>query len=121
MDAFKAAGGSGKPCMTQVSFCYNEDEAKAKEIAYRYWPISANRGQLNRELPSWKHYEQLATMTTPEQVAEEVVCGSDLERFVAKVRSAQELGFDRIAIHQIGPEQEPFLRFAKDELLPALR
>ncbi|MEN6342508.1 MAG: TIGR03557 family F420-dependent LLM class oxidoreductase [Methanospirillum sp.] len=121
MDAFKAAGGSGKPCMTQVSFCYHEDETKAKEIAYRYWPISANKGQLNRELPSWKHYEQLATMTTPEQVAEKVVCGSDLERFVAKVRSARELGFDRIAIHQVGPEQENFLGFAKDELLPAFR
>lgn len=60
-------------------------------------------------------------MATPEKVAEKVVCGSDLERFVAKVREAEELGFDRISLHQVGTEQEAFLRFAKDELLPALR
>ena len=121
MDAFGAAGGTGKPRMTQVSFCHHEDEARAREIAYRWWPIAANRGQLNRELPGWQHYEQLARMATPGQVAKKVVCGPDLDRFVEKVRSAEELGFDRISLHQVGPEQDEFLRFARDELLPALR
>jgi hypothetical protein len=31
------------------------------------------------------------------------------------------MGFDRIVIHQTGPEQGKLLRFAQEELLPALR
>ncbi len=120
MDVFRAAGGAGKPRMTQPSFCYHEDEARAKEIAYGWWPIAANRGQINRELPSWKHNEQVAGMVTPEKVAEKVVCSPDLKRFVAEVRSAEDLGYDRISLHQVGLEQEGFLAFARGRLLPAL-
>lgn len=43
--------------MTQISVCYHEDEAKVEGIVCAWWAISANRGQLNRELPGWKHYE----------------------------------------------------------------
>jgi G6PDH family F420-dependent oxidoreductase len=121
MAAFRAAGGLGKPCMAEISFCYHEDEAKAKEIAYRWWPIAANAGELNWLLPGWGHYEQLQRMVTPDKVAEKIVCGPDLERFVAKVREVQGLGFDRISIHQAGPDQDTFFRFAREELLPALR
>lgn len=60
-------------------------------------------------------------MVTPERVAEKIVCGSDLEWFVAKVKEVSGMDFDRIAIHQAGPEQEEFLSFAKEELLPSLR
>ena len=119
--AFKAAGGAGKPCVGEISFCYHEDEARAKEIAYKWWPIVAYPGELNWLLPSWSHYEQLMKLVTPDTVAEKIVCGPDLERFVAKVRAVQALGFDRVVIHQAGPEQDAFLRFAKEELLPALR
>jgi coenzyme F420-dependent glucose-6-phosphate dehydrogenase len=72
-------------------------------------------------MPSWSHYEQLQQMVTPDKVAETIVCGPDLDRFVARVKEVQGFGFDRIVIHQAGPEQEKFLRFAKDDLLPALR
>ena len=60
-------------------------------------------------------------LVTPEKVAERIVCGPDLEQSVAKNREVEGLGFDRIVIHQAGPEQDAFLRFAKEELLPALR
>lgn len=121
MDAFRAGGGAGKSCMAETSVCYHENEATAREIAYTWWPIAANAGELNWVLPSWSHYEQLQKMVTPDRVAEKIVCGPDLERFVAKVKEIEKLGFDRIVIHQVGPEQEKFLRFAQDELLSALR
>jgi hypothetical protein len=33
--------------------------------------------------PSWKHFEQLQRVVTPEKVAEKIVCGPNLDRFVA--------------------------------------
>jgi coenzyme F420-dependent glucose-6-phosphate dehydrogenase len=32
----------------------------------------------------------------------------------------RDAGFDRLWIHQIGPDQEGFLRFYAEEILPAL-
>ena len=52
---------------------------------------------------------------------EKIVCGPDLERFVANVGEVADMGSDRIPIRQAGPEEEKFLCFARDELLPALR
>jgi len=59
---------------------------------------------------------------TPEQVADGIACGPELEAHVEAVRPYIDAGFDEIALVQIGAEdQEPFMSWAKDELLPALR
>ena len=55
---------------------------------------------------------------TPEQVAETVVCGPDPERHRAAIEQYVEAGFDHVYIHQVGPDQEGFLRFCERELLP---
>ncbi len=52
---------------------------------------------------------------------EKIVCGPDVERFVAKVKEVQKFGFDQIPIHNLGPEKEESLSFARDQLLPVLR
>ena len=108
--------------MAETSFCYHEDEVKAKEIAYRWWPIVANRGDLNWLPPSWSHYGQLQQMGTPDRVVEKYRLrpGPRAVRREGR-RRCGDFGFDRIVIHQAGPEQGKSLRFAKDELLPALR
>jgi hypothetical protein len=48
--------------------------------------------------------------------------GPDVEEHVEKIRPFIDAGFTEVALVQIGGEhQEPFLRWAHDELLPALR
>lgn len=122
--AFKAAGGMGKPCMGEISFCYHESEATAKGIAYQWWPIVANKGDLNWLLPSWNHYGQLQQMVTPDRVAGIITCGpgpSGSSRRSGGWRSPGSTGSWWIVVHRAGPEQDRFLRFAREELLPALR
>ena len=89
--------------------------------AYEWWPNTALGGELPQVLPVPAHFEQACATVREDDVAEKIVCGSDLERFVAKVKEVAGMGFDRIVIHQAGPEQEKFFRFAREELLPALR
>jgi hypothetical protein len=36
------------------------------------------------------------------------------------VREFVDAGYDHVYLHQVGPDQEGFLRFAETELLPAL-
>jgi len=42
---------------------------------------------------------------------------------VANARAAEAAGFDHVTmhIHQVGPDQQPFIQVARDELLPRLR
>ena len=40
---------------------------------------------------------------------------------LAKIQPYLDAGFDHVYLHQVGPDQEGFLRFAETELLPRLR
>jgi hypothetical protein len=55
-------------------------------------------------------------------VAEALPCSPDVEEHVEKIKPFLDAGFTEVALVQIGAEQqESFIRWAQDELLPALR
>ncbi len=119
VEAFRGAGGDG-PCYGQVHACWAASEAEAKETAHRIWPNAAIKGELSVELPLPRHFEQAAQMATADDVAETTVCGPDPEPFVEQIRTFTDAGFDHVYIHQVGPDQEGFLRFFSEELSPLL-
>jgi coenzyme F420-dependent glucose-6-phosphate dehydrogenase len=119
--AFAAAGGQSKPCYTQVGVCWAADEAQARRTAHEVWPIAAMPGSLKWELPLPAHFQEAARLVTEEANAAKVVCGPDPERHVAALRQAAEAGFGHVCVHQIGPDQEGFLRFYAREVLPRVR
>ena len=51
-------------------------------------------------------------------VAESVICGPDPEPMLEKIRAFEKAGFENVYLHQVGPDQAGFLRFAERELLP---
>jgi coenzyme F420-dependent glucose-6-phosphate dehydrogenase len=55
-----------------------------------------------------------------EDVAETVVCGPDADRHLEQIREFEQAGFTHVFVHQIGREQEGFLRFYAEKILPAL-
>ena len=115
---FREAGGRGKTAYILFHVYYSEDEKAARRAAYEEWPIAANKGNLNRVLPTPTHFEQLATMVTEEDVAKHVVIGPDPSRYIEKIQSGIDKGYDHICIHQIGKEQEGFIEFAQEQILP---
>ncbi len=119
--AFEAAGGAGKPKYGQATVCWAEDAAEAVRTAHEIWPLAAVQGQLSQELPLPLHFEQAAASVTPEQVAQSVVCGPDPQRHIEQIQQYVDAGYTHLYVHQIGPDQEAFFRFAERELLPRLR
>lgn len=120
VQAFAASGGQDKPCIGQLTVCWNQDEAEARRIAYEYWPTAALKGELSQELPLPEHFEQAAGIVTEDQVAQTVICGPDPERHIAGIRQFIDAGFNQVYIHQIGPDQEGFFQFYAREILPKL-
>lgn len=118
IDTFRSSGGEGKPAMLEFAVCYDRDEGRAKEIAYEWFPIAANKGELNWVLPTPTHFEELAKMVTPDEVAKTVVCSSDAQAFIEKIGKASDMGYDRVVINQVGPNQQEFITFMRDNVLP---
>ena len=76
---------------------------------------------LSWELPLPQHFEDVAKLVTEDAVAEEMVCGPDVEEYVDAIKEYVDAGFDHVVIHQVGPDQAGFFAFCDKELLPALK
>ena len=118
--AFEGAGGKGKPRYAELTVCWAKDEKAARKTAHRQWPTAAMTGPLTTELPLPAHFEAAAEMVTEDAIAEEVPCGPDPKRHLDAIREYAKAGFDHLCIHQVGPDQEGFMRFYAREILPKL-
>jgi len=121
VQAFEQAGGRGKPRYAEMTVCYAPTEEEGRKTAFTFWPNTAIGGELSQELPLPRHFEQAAQTVREEDVAKSVPCGPDAERHRASLKQYIDAGFDHIAVHQIGPDQEGFFRFYEKEILPSFR
>ena len=72
--------------------------------------------------PKPESFEAVTQFVTPEQVADSLGCGPDVEEHVEKIKPFIEVGYTEVALVQIGDDtQEQFMHWAERELLPALR
>ena len=120
LSAFQEAGGRG-PRFGQVTLCWAASEREARRTAREWWPTVAIHGEATQELPNPAHFEHLTSSVTEDQVADALTCGPDPERHLARIREYLDAGYDRVYLHQVGPDQQGFLRFAERELLPTLK
>ena len=120
VEKFEKAGGKGKPRFGQFTVCWAEDEAEARRTAYEWWPNAAIPGELSQELPTPAFFEQAAKMVKEEDVAEVIICGPDSQKHIDKINEFAEAGFDQVYVHQVGPNQEGFIRFYEKEVVPKI-
>ncbi|HEX6399874.1 MAG TPA: TIGR03557 family F420-dependent LLM class oxidoreductase [Actinomycetota bacterium] len=113
-------GASRLPKLGQASVCWAASEKAARKTAFEWWPTGAIPGDSSQELALPSSFESIAKLVTEDQVAEQISCGPDPEVHLAKVQPFLDAGFDHVYLHQIGPDQAGFLRFAERELLPRL-
>ncbi|HXF35970.1 MAG TPA: TIGR03557 family F420-dependent LLM class oxidoreductase [Actinomycetota bacterium] len=118
--AYREAGGDG-PVYGQLTVCWAETAREARRTALEWWPTSAVPGELSQELPLPRHFEQAASLVTEDAVSEAIVCGPDPEAHLGAIDRFARAGFDRLTVHQVGPDQEGFFRFYGSEVLPRLR
>ncbi|RSS65368.1 TIGR03557 family F420-dependent LLM class oxidoreductase [Streptomyces sp. WAC06614] len=120
--AFEEHGGAGKPCVGQLPVCYDPDHAAALARAHDQFRWSVGGWAVNAELPGPAGFAAATRHTRPEDLADTIPCGDDVDAVVAAVRAYADAGFTEVALVQIGGDhQVPFLEWAEAKLLPALR
>ena len=120
LETFDAAGGKGKPRYCEVNVCWAEDVQQARSTVMEYWPVAGIKGQLMQELAFPALFEQASAMVPEDDVVETIVCGPDDQEHIEGITKFIEAGYDHVWIHQIGPDQEGFMRFYQDRVLPKL-
>ena len=118
VEAFRKAGGEGKPVVAQMTVCFGPDEAEARRTAHRIWANTGVPGQLSQDLPTPAHFEQAIERVREDDVAEAIPCGPDLDRHFESIAEYEKVGVEQVYVHQIGPGQGPFFEVYEKEVLP---
>jgi G6PDH family F420-dependent oxidoreductase len=122
LDGFDRHGGTGKPRVGQLPVCYDPDRDAAVARAHDQFRWSVGGWRVNAELPGPASFAQATELVRPEDVADSIPCGDDVDTFVEAARPYVEAGFTELALVQVGGDhQQPFFDWAEKTLLPALR
>ena len=108
----------------QLPICFDAARDAAIARAHEQFRWFAGGWKVNAELPSTAGFAAATQFLRPEDIANNISCGPDVSTHVAAARPFADAGFTDLALVQIGgspQHQEPFLDYARDELLPALR
>jgi G6PDH family F420-dependent oxidoreductase len=121
--ARSATGQSGEVRVVgQIPICWDPDRDAAIKRAHEQFRWFGGGWNVNADLPTTAGFAGATQFVRPEDVAESIPCGPDLDAIVEGVRAYWEAGFTDIALVQIGDDgQEQFLDQAAAPLLEALR
>ena len=122
-DARRATGLPGRyRVIGQVPVCWDSDRDAAVRRAHDQFRWFGGGWHVNADLPTTAGFAGATQFVRPEDVADAIPCGPDLDAIVDAVRKYWEAGFTDIALVQIGDEgQDRFLAEAARPLLVALR
>ncbi|MFE4703279.1 LLM class F420-dependent oxidoreductase [Streptomyces sp. NPDC056738] len=120
--AFDRHGGAGKPKVGQLPICYDIDRDAAIARAHDQFRWFGGGWPVNSELPGPDSFAGATRFVRSEDVADSIPCGDNVENVVEAVQPFVDAGFTEVALVQIGGDrQPPFMDWAEQKLLPALR
>ena len=115
-------GPGGARAIGQIPICWDPDEQKAIDRAHEQFRWFAGGWAVNADLPTTAGFAGATQFVTPEDVADSIPCGPDLDAVVEAVRDFTDAGFTDVCLVQVGDEgQDRFLAEAAGPLLEKLR
>ncbi len=118
----KAAGKdpSTMPRMLQVKVSYDETVEAATDAAVKEWP----NGGMNfpkGDIRNPEDFEAMAKLVRPENYKNRVLITPDLDEHTAYIQHFIDLGFGEVYVHNVGRNQEAFIKAYESGVVPKLR
>src|SRR6516225_11524946 len=118
-------GEAGPPApdytqMIEVKVSFDTDMKRALEDT-RHWAVLALTPEEKISVHSPEEMERLAAGLSAERAASRWIVSTDPDEHVERIAYYVDLGFDHLAFHAPGPDQERFLRLYAERILPRLR
>jgi probable non-F420 flavinoid oxidoreductase len=109
VEAFREAGGAGKPVHVKVDISWARSEELALEQAHQQWRYNMLGGGLNWDVSDPAHFERAARFIRPEDIREAVFVSADLDRHAERLLEIRRLGVATLDIHNVGRNQSEFI------------
>ena len=114
--------GRGARAIGQIPICWDADREAAVARAHEQFRWFAGGWSVNSDLPTTAGFAGATQFVRPEDVADNIPCGPDLDAIVEAVSSYWDAGFTDVALVQVGGDSVvPFLQEAAGPLLERLR
>jgi G6PDH family F420-dependent oxidoreductase len=106
----------------QVPICWGPDKDQAVARAHELFRWFGGGWSVNADLPTPAGFEGASQFVRPEDVADSIACGPDLDELAESLRPFWEAGYTDVALVQVGDEnQQEFLDKVAEPLLDKLR
>jgi coenzyme F420-dependent glucose-6-phosphate dehydrogenase len=104
----------------QVHVSWAESQQAAEEQAITEWP---NGGMPfpKQDIKNPEDFANIAKLVRLENYANRMLISADLDEHVAALQKYVEMGFDEIYLHNVGRNQEAFIRTFGEKVLPRLK
>jgi len=119
--SFRSQGGERKRLYVQVHVSWHQDEQQAKRNALDQWRSNLVPPILGENLSSPGAFEKVTEALSAPDLEGRVFAGCDREYFAALIDKCFSLGFDGVVLHNAGRNQEDFLRFFGEKVLPSFK
>ncbi len=120
--ARSAAGLATNRKIGQIPICWGPDKTRATARAHELFRWFGGGWAVNADLPTPVAFEAASQFVEPDDVAESIACGPDLDELAESVRPFLAAGFTDVALVQVGDEsQDRFLAEVAPALLDRLR
>ena len=120
VSGFKAQAGTSGAAYSEALCVYAPSEQAALDLARERFRFGALGWAVNSELPSVAGFEAATKFIRPEDMADSIAAGPDVEKHVAQVRKYLDAGYDHVVLTCPGDDQAGFIRFFEKELRPRL-
>jgi G6PDH family F420-dependent oxidoreductase len=125
LDAFeKGARGVGKdpsamPKLLQIHLSWADTYEQALQNALTEWP---NGGMPfpKADIRSPEDFAEIAKLVRPENYKNRMLISPDLDEHRVNLQQFIELGFDEIHVHNVGRNQEQFIKAFGEQVIPQL-
>ncbi|WP_207457160.1 TIGR03557 family F420-dependent LLM class oxidoreductase [Herbiconiux sp. SYSU D00978] len=121
-DSARDADAPASRKIGQIPISWGPDKDEAVHRAHEQFRWFAGGWFVNSDLPTTTAFDAASKFVRPEDVAEQIACGPDLDELAESVRPFVDAGFTDIALVQIGDElQDRFLDEVAEPLLEKVR
>ena len=121
VDAFHNHGGAGKPLALQVHVSWANTVEEARHHAFNEWKYPILPASAGQDLRYPAQFDQVGKLVRPEDLDPFVRISEDTSQHQEWLRQDIDMGFDRIFVHNVGPNQEAFISTFGARVLPGLR
>jgi coenzyme F420-dependent glucose-6-phosphate dehydrogenase len=116
--SFQSSGGLGKHLYAQIHVSWHEDRTTARHNAFEQWRNNLLPIEQSQNLSSVKMFDKMAQNLSVNDLYGRVFIGSEPEYFIGLIDHCISLGLSGVVFHNTGRNQEEFIDFFGNKVLP---